>query len=73
MIEVGAAEAGAREKTKIAAQGARYGPQIGRASSLAPLADNIADPGSIITKGRRTELRQQLMQETKMAGYCPVR
>jgi len=46
-----------REEAKIAAQGARYGPQVGRPGSLAPLADNITDQGGIIVEGRRAEFR----------------
>lgn len=57
MIEVGAAQADTREEAKIAAQGARYGPQVGRPGSLAPLADNITDQGGIIVEGRRAEFR----------------
>ena len=50
VIEVGATEAGTREETEIAAQGARYGPQVRRSGSLAPLADNIADEGERWTR-----------------------
>lgn len=73
VVEVGAAEAGTGEETEIAAQCARYGPQVGRAGTLAPLADNITDEGCIIVMGRRAELRQQFMQMAKMAGDGPLR
>lgn len=57
VIEVGAAQADTREEPKIAAQGARYGPQVGRPGSVAPLADYFTDPGGVIVEGRRAELR----------------
>lgn len=57
MIQVGAAEARAGEKAEIAAQWARYGPQVGQTGALSPVLHNTTDQGGIIVVRRRAEQR----------------